>query len=40
MASFLARMFGLPGTTADYFTDDERTAHEGGVELASTTTRR
>jgi hypothetical protein len=28
MASFLARMFDLPSTATDYFTDDDGTTHE------------
>ena len=28
MASFLARVFSLPGSTTDYFTDDETSIHE------------
>ncbi len=31
MASFLARMFDLPATTTDYFTDDDGTTHEGDI---------
>ena len=31
MASFLARMFSLPATTNDYFTDDETSTHEANI---------
>ena len=31
MASFLARMFKLPSTTTDYFTDDETSIHESNI---------
>jgi len=31
MASFLARALDLPGTTADYFTDDEDSIHESAI---------
>jgi type VII secretion-associated serine protease mycosin len=31
MASFLARALGLPGTTNDYFTDDEQSPHETDI---------
>ncbi len=31
MASFLARMFALPATTTDYFTDDETSTHEVNI---------
>ena len=31
MASFLARMFALPATTTDYFTDDEGSTHEDNI---------
>ena len=31
MASFLARMFSLPATTIDYFTDDETSIHEANI---------
>lgn len=31
MASFLVRMFKLPGTVNDYFTDDEASMHESNV---------
>lgn len=31
MASFLVRMFNLPSTTQDYFTDDEANIHEGSI---------
>ena len=31
MASFLARMFDLPATTTDYFTDDDGTTHETDI---------
>lgn len=31
MASFLARSLHLPTTTRDYFTDDERSAHEADI---------
>jgi hypothetical protein len=31
MASFLKRMFDLPATTTDYFTDDEGSIHEGDI---------
>lgn len=31
MASFLVRMFNLPTTTTDYFTDDEYSQHEGAI---------
>ena len=31
MASFLTRMFGLPSTSGNYFTDDEFTAHEADI---------
>ena len=31
MASFLARAFELPGTSRDFFTDDESSIHEGPI---------
>ncbi|MGI8998961.1 MAG: S-layer homology domain-containing protein, partial [Candidatus Limnocylindria bacterium] len=31
MASFLARGFNLPGSTFDYFTDDDSSIHEGDI---------
>ena len=31
MASFLARMFDLPSTTTDFFTDDDGTTHEAEI---------
>jgi hypothetical protein len=31
MASFLVRMFKLPATTKDFFTDDETSIHEGNI---------
>ena len=31
MASFLARAFGLPGASEDFFTDDEGNPHEGAI---------
>src|SRR6188508_3342195 len=31
MASFLVRMFDLPSTATDYFTDDEGSIHEGDI---------
>ena len=31
MASFLVRALHLPATTADYFTDDESSAHEADI---------
>jgi parallel beta-helix repeat protein len=31
MASFLARAFGLPSTSRDYFSDDNGTIHEGAI---------
>jgi hypothetical protein len=31
MASFLARAFKLPGTTADFFADDETSIHESSI---------
>jgi len=31
MASFLVRAFHLPGTTTDYFTDDETSIHEADI---------
>ncbi|MEQ8272428.1 MAG: S-layer homology domain-containing protein [Deltaproteobacteria bacterium] len=31
MASFLARALHLPATSADYFTDDETSVHEGAI---------
>ena len=31
MASFLDRMFDLPATTTDYFTDDDGTTHEQAI---------
>ena len=31
MASFLARMFHLPSTTTDYFTDDDTSIHEANI---------
>ena len=31
MASFLDRMFSLPPTTSDFFTDDESSIHEGNI---------
>jgi hypothetical protein len=31
MASFLVRALGLPGTSRDFFSDDERSIHEGAI---------
>ena len=31
MASFVVRAFNLPGTSVDYFSDDNGTAHETGI---------
>ncbi len=31
MASFLVRMFDLPDTSKDYFTDDETSSHEANI---------
>jgi hypothetical protein len=31
MASFLARALRLPGTSSDFFSDDERSLHEGAI---------
>jgi hypothetical protein len=31
MASFLARAFGLPGSSTDFFTDDNTSIHEGQI---------
>jgi hypothetical protein len=35
MATFLGRAFDLPGTSTDYFTDDESSRHEARINALS-----